>query len=216
MNSMHRPSVCAVIVYALVIASAMGESGARVHSQGVSLGRGDYNLVSPNGIDLQLEYSHDGRTVQYQVLPQEMVSKEQLKRGERRIPIGKGGTITEIMLARWHHFSLVAVVKVGTGPNATFWCLTFNEVGRYKSEQLLRPYAAIAANGTRDDRILAVSGDRDGPAITIVIGKLSAGRPGAIDSGMIVMHGCPNPAAIDARLGHFVPEYKHESYDLNE
>lgn len=185
-----------------------------IHSEPVSLGNGDYVLVCKGKMQLLLEHRGSDGTSVRQVQPHTLQS-EDVSRKTAPFLTGRNDKITEIALARWSKRSLVAVVKVVDGQDVTFWCLTFAQARSFfeKSDEPMQPTVALLTKGSHGDRILALSGSRNSPTITAVIGKFSNRRPGAIDSGRIAIHGCPNPGAIDARVGTFIPEYEPRDYD---
>jgi hypothetical protein len=191
--------------------SIVGKDKADRRSEPVSLGEGDYFLVLRSSGELFLEHQLRGKTSEWKVKPQQLESTDPSRQNKWR-----ESQICEIALARWSRESLVAAVKTCDGPDATFWWLTFDKVESHARNSEMAPFAAFMSKGSRDDRILALSGTRSAITVTAVIGKLSTARPGAIESGVIVMHGCPNPGAIDGRIGTFTPAYSAEPYDNSE
>ena len=122
----------------------------------------------------------------------------------------KHGRITEIALARWSRSSLLAVVKFSRGQETVFWCLGFTHVMRpSEGQKKLAPKAVVITRGGPADRVLALSGNLNPPAITIVTGKLSTTRPGVIVHGTIAFEWC---GFLEyARVGKFKPEYPSDN-----
>lgn len=178
-----------------------------LRSERVSIGEGDYRLVARGTRKLWLEYfDTDGsKKIEWKVRPTEYKSEDK-SRWDSWIRDGQVADITEIALSRWCTTSLVAVVEVSRGMESTYWCLTFEHVERYEDDGECRPGAAVCFKGS-EGRILALSGTRNCPAITVVIGRRSLTNPGAVEAGVILDHWCPSPGFIDARVGRFEPQY---------
>jgi len=197
--------VCAIVCSLVLSGGRCGaDDTTTVASEYVSLGEGDFRLVAEPGKGLVLQHEHGELTQSCIVVPK-FVGAE---------PNAAAKTVTEVALARWNRTSLIALVEMSDGDDATYVCLTFADVDIGGAETMREPTAAIMMHGKRQDKILALSGDRMGPSIVAVIGRLSTTLPGgALDSGQIVFHGCPNPAAVGGRVGSFVPQYVPLEFD---
>ena len=189
-----------------------------VGSELVSLGEGDFILISENRHDLQLRHMLRGNTSVQNVKPHfsplnSQGSKLSDDETNKWPPEHVKGEIAEIALSRWSRTSLVAVVKLCNGKESVFWCLTFDRSTIERKTPDISPFASVIANGSCEDQILALSGTRDPPTIAAFIGRKSLARPGTIDSGIIFIDGCANAGALVGRLGSFKPEYVPEDYD---
>lgn len=186
-----RLHIAAVVFFANFQAAFGGD---RVSSEPVSLGNGDYCLVSTVQGKLELHWRSDSRDVQQQVA---IFGDTGIAKG----PLD----VVDISLARWGRASLVAVVQSRIEDEDTFTFLVVNEPGR---QGVVKAFASEAFRCEKGYRVLALSGNRGGDAITVVAGRMSKTRlGGVVESGKIVFHGCPNPGPINGRIGSFEAEY---------
>ena len=214
--------ICAMVTVAILVGELLhdksgwcGELAATVNesvsirSEPVSLGQGDYFLEFRGTEGLYLDHESGGTTSEWKVKPQVLESEDPSKK-DTWVEDG----VCEIALARWSRGSLVAVVKLCKEEDATFWCLTFPQLEAHLANASdVSPVATVLSKGGRKDRVFALSGSRNPPTVTVVIGTWSRTRPGTIASGTIIIDGCANPGPIHARLGRFKPDYLPESFD---
>lgn len=200
-----RVGLSAILVLLVLVNVGLGDPAVQlssiVKSSPVSLGNGDYTLVSHGDCELYLQHAGAHSTAEWKITPMVDSNRKDVWPSE-----SKGFQITEIALARWSRSSLLAVVKVSDGREAKFWCLSFKHLSKLlqESNQVTAP-AVVVTSGNTKERILAVSGSVDSPAITIVTGTLSESSPGTIDRGTIVFEWCGFPEVASA--GRFKPEY---------
>ena len=137
-----------------------------VASESVSLGEGDYRLVTRDRSKLILEHVAQGKVTHWEIdihderpafgQPQESWSDD----------------IREIALSRWSRRNLLAVVRLDDQADSTFWCLSISNVKETTAKQLrLTAPAGVIAKGSKDDRILVLSGNRQLNSITAVMGN---------------------------------------------
>lgn len=189
--------------------SAPTSTTAVVESNPVSLGNGDYVLVARNGRELSLQLTQAGQTAVWKIVPRPLHS-DVAALPDRWGPDGVNARITEITLTRWSRPSLLAAVKVSRGRETVFWCLSFPHVIRStEGTEELRPKAVALLKGGPEDRVLALSGSANSPAITLVTGKISKNEPGKIEAGAIAFEWCGSPE--HARVGRFQPDYAANS-----
>jgi hypothetical protein len=173
------------------------ESGVR--SERVSLGRGDFWVIATDDNTLRLVHELDNKLVEQKIIPS---------------PI-PAGTIRDIALARFGNRGggLVAVVKVRLADTVEFWSLTLSGLDHETAEDAISAPAARLMSGHATDQILALSGTRKGTIFTVVVGTMSEKRPGTIDTGTILIDGCPFPTPSNGRIGQFRPTYAPEAFD---
>ena len=175
--SMTFSQIAAMVLSFLLCSEVLGSDDVAdvvrdTKSEPVSLGSGDFRLVARGGRRLVLEHSTHERAIEWEVDPEELKSDD-ASRQDSWLSEGQNARITEIALSRWSRTSLVAVVKVSRGSAAAFWCLTFEHTERYNGESTVAPGAALLLKGDAKYQILALSGSRNPPAITALIGKRS-------------------------------------------
>jgi hypothetical protein len=179
-------------------------------SEGVSLGDGDYVVAARESGELFLEHHSRIQKSEWKLKPTLHQSSNLALRGDWATET-KEGKIDEITLSRWSRNRLMAVVKVGHGNEATFWCLTFSNAKLLLENRDDAPpfvtFAAVLAKGSRENRIMALSGTRDAGSITAVVGRSSESGSGSIDEGIMILNVCPYPAAVDGRVGRFKVTY---------
>ncbi|HWB11544.1 MAG TPA: hypothetical protein VG826_20100 [Pirellulales bacterium] len=202
-------SVSLVAVYGDESAENLRSGNTVRRSEPVSLGAGDYTLMMGERQELYLEDSNPGGLKNRRLVKPRVV--DQLDGKAEAWPLDPPNTdidveVTDIALARWSKKSLFAFLKIVQGGQASFWCLTFPhaEINRASSDEL-RPDAVLVMHGSTRHRILAIDGSREPPSIIAIVAKVS--KNGEVENGMIMVHGCPNPGPINARIGHFTVEY---------
>lgn len=182
-----------------------------VRSESVSLGDGDYRLVARNRSELLLEHEIGGKVSRWPI----EIQKEQPATGQSDESWGND-EVREIALSRLSRAALVAVVNVKSRDKdeATFWCLTILNVKEVSAKRaVLTARAGVIAKGSKEDRILALSGNRFLNSITAVMGRWSESQPGAFESGTIFFQGCPSFGSMGGRTGKFKTEYAASPFD---
>lgn len=185
-----------------------------VQSELVSIGHGDYMLIAREKTGLLLRHSSLHGTITYTLKPIVIEPSPDQKKSQ-----WPNSRIEEIALSRWSRKSLVAVIKtraLHAGRSTSFWFVTFNgtNLPPKHPEQPITQVSFIC-DGSPDDRILAVSGTRNSPAITALIGTWSESADQVLDSGMLAIHGCPSPNAASPLVGHFRPRFLPVSHKID-
>ena len=175
----------------------------------VSLGDGDYCLSGTNTNDLVLTHEKKTNWERWSVAPEpfhEVPVFTGLPREASWPASDSSHKVSAIALARMKYGSLLAVIKTTNDGKAYFWAMKIsqiNEVG--ENVDKLRPAAVLLATGDPRQRILAVSGDIDPPAFTVVTGIISEVKAGQIEYGSISFEWCGS--LEESFTGRFTPEY---------
>ncbi len=186
-------------------AQAIRTNDRRVLSTKVSLGHGDYTVVSKGGRDLFLQHSEGDSIREWRIRYRDVLSKSQhfaqLQPLEKR-----KSAITNLSLARWSSNSLLLVVKEVDGDRSLFWCLGLTKLDPSMAlENELSGNAKFLMDGDQRDRVIALSGDLQPPAIAIIVGKQSESKPNEFESGVIAFEWCGDLDVL--RAGQFIPRY---------
>lgn len=154
----------------------------------VSLGDGDYRLIADRTDKISLTYTSKTTSRQWQIKPSPL---------ERETPKllwpddAAPHVIRQVVLVRRKSESLLAVVKTVHEHQVFFWIFELpNIVECDASVKELRPFAVLLSVGRSGERILAVSGDINPPAFTVVTGIISETNPGEIEAGSITFEWC--------------------------
>ena len=172
-----------------------------VSSEAVSLGKGDHRLVYDTEHGFRLVRMSDDALPSSARPVVQPCSMPLLEHSER---------VLDIALSRWGSTSFVGTVHSRNDDGDTFTFLTI--IHPESSGDTVTAHAVEAFRCESGYRILALSGDRRGEEITLLVGKRSAEERGnVVSSGRIVYHGCPNPSPVGAKVGRFTTQYEPES-----
>lgn len=171
-----------------------------IRSEKVSLGKGEYRILATEDAALTLELTEGDSVkkgkIDFQNTEESLGSAQEMRKAHK---------VTSVALCRWSSGSLAAVVKLVSESKASFWLVTIER--RHLNESKDGCMAAVASPIYRGDsryRVLAFTGNRQGDTIVVMIGEMSADRPGSIESGCVFFHDCP----VGSAKGGVITEFK--------
>jgi len=166
-------------------------------SQQVEIGNIAYRAVARDGQSLLLQQTTAGKIQEYGIVFTTVGRNDRKDRNGSDSPKFKADkyNIHSIVIDNWSQKSLVGVLKVSVADKVQFWCFTIKhrQLDAMADAMFVKAEIHFLTEGVPADRVLALSGNTDPPAIAITIGALSETTPNVVENGKFFFDGCGHP-----------------------